>query len=259
MKRKQIIFFLLAGVLLSSCSIKEDRSPCPCWLDVFFDVFPAEGVSISAYDSHELFDHKINVEPESGFEEYEVPRTFVSLCAYRRLSGVNASSGKVIISKGNQSDSLYSHLSRVNCTGEFAEDTVKLHKQFATVYLTFENAEGASDAYLPKIKGKVCGLDLTSLDPINGDFEYMPDEPDNLIYQFRLPRQKDSSIQMELYKKSDGSFADTIELGRLIENSGYDWTAVDLKDIVVTVDFAKVEMEISVREWASEDIYDITI
>lgn len=259
MKRKTFIILMTAGVLLCSCSVKEDRTPCPCWLDVFFDAFPKEGVSLAGYGSQRIFSDELDEKPYTGYREYEVQRTFISVSAYRMLEGIDGRSGSALIEKGNQADSLYAHLSSVNCTGEFAVDTVRLHKQFATVYLTFENTEGITVSYTPVITGNVCGMDLKTLRPLEGEFEYEPSEAGPLFYTFRIPRQKDSSLQMELYDSNDGSFIDTVDLGRLIVNSGYDWNARDLKDIVVTVDFAKVEMEIHVSEWGSEDIYDVTI
>lgn len=254
------LLVLSAISILSSCSIKEDRSPCPCWLDIFFSSFPKEGVVLAGYTSDRVF-HEIVAEGDFvDFVEYTVPRVMLGVSAYRTNPSITPNGKMVLIQKGNQADSLYAHLSYVDCRGEFAIDTVCLHKQFATVYLSFENSEGESvDTYDVIVKGKVNGMDLTTLRPIEGEYEFCPQIEGNNLYIFRLPRQKDDTLAIELYRKDNGEYVDTIDAGSLIARSGFDWNASDLQDIVICVDFAKVEIEVNVHEWDSEEIYDVTI
>lgn len=254
-----LLSFVLA-LSLCSCSIKEDRSPCPCWLQVFFDRFPDSGVVLTGYTTENIFGESVGKDDFEDFVELTVPRTLLSVSSYRRTPGITHSGRKITISRGCQADSLYAHQAYVDCSGENAVDTVSFHKQFATVYLTFENSEGETLAkYDVLVKGGVNGMDLATLEPIEGEFEFKPEEREDNFFVFRIPRQNDDSLSLELYDKSDGEFVDAIGAGLLIRNSGFDWRAKDLKDIVINVDFAKMNLEVSVREWDAQEIYDITI
>lgn len=251
---------VLGTVILSSCSIKEDRSPCPCWLDIFFNGFPHEGVVIAGYSSDKVLHDMVSEDEFTDFVEYSVPRTLLSVSAFRVNPAISLDGKMVKIKKGDQADSLYAHQSYVDCRGECAVDTVTLHKQFATVYLTFENSEGESvNSYDVVVRGNVSGIDITTLQPAEGEFEFKPKGNADGLYVFRLPRQKDSSIAIDLYRTDNGEFIDTIDAGTLIERSGYDWRARDLQDIVINVDFAKMGIDVSVRSWDSEEIYEVTI
>ena len=255
------IALLLAVVLTAcACSVKEDRAECPCWLKVYIDPFPGGGAVVSAYDSGLIFSSALGREDWSGYYEATVPREFVGVTCHNVLEGHKDSGSLYRIVTGNQADSLYAHHAMVDCTGEGAEDHARLHKQFATVYMTFENEGGEERCpYDVRISGNVNGMDMTTLSPHGGEFEYAPEELQPMFYQFRLPRQKDSSLSLCLYNKEDGELLDSLPLGEYIRTSGFDWNAEDLNDIVINVDFAKIGLEVNVQEWNAMEVYDVTI
>ena len=261
MKRIIQTLIVLPGLLLAAtgCSIKEERSECPCWLDVFFEEFPEEGLVLSAWNGSRLFQDEIAGEDFSDFYEKEVKKGLVSLSAYRCKDSLTEKDGSLVIPIGSQADSLYAHLSWVECYGEFACDTVRLHKQFATVHLTLENSSGQAYPYWVEVVGNINGMNTRTLSPAEGEFDFIPELSENQDCSFRLPRQKDGSLSLLIYKKEDNSFVDCLALGELICASGYDWAAEDLSDIDITIDFAKVGIQISIRGWDSEYIYEITI
>lgn len=70
-----------------------------------------------------------------------------------------------------------------------------------------------------------------------------------------LPRQNDASLRLDLM---DGSgLLKSFALGNYMTMSGYDWTAQDLQDASVTVDFACTKITVSVGAW--ENSYDFDI
>lgn len=261
MHRNTIRYLLLAGllILLQSCSLKEERSDCPCWLDVFFGNFPEEGLVLSAWQGEKLFKDDVTRDDFTDFYEKEVKRGLVSLSAYRNSGALSVSGDIISIQKGSQADSLYAYSSYVECFGEFAADTVHLYKQFATVFLQLKNSADNVYPYWVRIIGNVSGTQVRDLSPVGGEFLFDPTLSETQGCTFRLPRQKDDSLILEFHNISDGSLADSINLGAQIASAGFDWGARSLNDIIIEIDFAKVGMEITVREWESEDIYDITI
>lgn len=262
MKQFLIQTTLLIAVLLAagSCSVKEERSECPCWLKVFIEPFPHEGAVVSAYATQQVFSARVDKESYEGCYEATVPRALLEVSCHNRPSSMLAKGSLVTIAKGDQSDSLYAHHAMVDCTGEEAVDRAKLCKQFATVYMTFENPGNAKTCpYDVRISGKVDGMDMASFSPHEGAFEYAPAETQPLFYQFRIPRQKDSTLSLDLYSKEDGSFVDSLPLGMYIKESGFDWQAESLEDIVIKVNFAKIEISVKVSEWDADKVYEVTI
>ena len=252
----------MAAVMMMACacSIKEDRSPCPCWLKVFIEPFPENGAVVSAFSTSLVFSDHIDAKDIDGYYETTVPRAILGVTCVGDAPSVDRAKGLALIPKGQQSDSLYAHHAAVDCTGEEAEDHAKLNKQFATVYMTFENGGGSAKCpYDVIVRGKVDGMTLNPFEPHEGAFEFSPEELEPMFFQYRLPRQKDASLALDLKNRADGSIADTLPLGELIRESGYDWEKDSLEDIVITVDLGKIDIEVKVSEWKADKIYEVTI
>ena len=250
---------MLAAVMMmaGSCSIKEDRTVCPCWLKVILEPFPESGAVISAYGDRPLFSKMVMEEDYEGCYEAQVPRSFIGVTCFMHKEALSQKDGAVLIGKGEQADSLYAHHAVVDCTGEDAIDRATLHKQFATVYMTL-----GQEKVLPYdvvIRGDVDGMDMYAFRPHEGAFEYRAKESAPAFFQFRIPRQKDASLTLELYRREDGVLADTLPLGQYIIDSGFDWEAESLEDIEIVVDFSKMEAQIRVSEWDADKVYDVTI
>lgn len=58
---------------------------------------------------------------------------------------------------------------------------------------------------------------------------------------------------------SENQLIDTIRLGETISNTGYDWTADDLDDIWIGVDWAQGEISVRIEGWDPGQIYTETI
>ena len=253
------IITVLAAVMMTagSCSVKEDRADCPCWLKVFIDPFPRSGAVITAVDSEPVFTDMVEEENYVDCYEATVPRRVLALSCFRYYPTLSMNGGDIIIPKGSQADSLYAHHAEVDCRCERAEYHAALDKQFATVYMTV--GQEKEFPYDIVIKGGVDGMDMYSFRPHEGAFEYCPKESAPAFFQFRLPRQKDGSLTLELYRKTDGVLLDTLPLGQYILDSGFDWEAESLEDIEILVDFSKMEPQIKVSEWKADKVYEITI
>jgi hypothetical protein len=63
MNRIYLITAMLTAFVLSSCSVKEDRTPCPCWLCL--DITPAKeyskDVTLSAWNEGRIFSQTVSI------------------------------------------------------------------------------------------------------------------------------------------------------------------------------------------------------
>ena len=187
---------ILGLVALVSCSVKEDRGDCPCWLTVEAD----NTVSVNGwFGTRSLF--KVN----GGFIDKKVPRGLVD---------VVANIGSFSAPEGQQMDSLFARRIPVDTDGESAFARVTLCKNFATIELDFKDEDDGRTVYDLLATGTVSGADARTLEPVKGPFSCVP-EPvtDGRGYAFRVPRQKDESLRLEL--SNNGSPVETIDLGYL--------------------------------------------
>ena len=167
-----ITFAATALLLLPSCSVKEDRQPCPCWLTVVLD-----DASRTAPDAKVLLmsgNERLISESVSPKEEYErtVPRGYVRtvVCTGAELSKI--STGTVTFQHGEQIDTIWSHTDVVDCRDEFARDTAALHRQFAVARLILKAAPEEDDGRLYSVETSCGGLDLQSSSPTKGGWAY---------------------------------------------------------------------------------------
>ena len=163
--------------LAGSCTVKEDRTNCPCflyidlhklpenlrmpnsglWLDVVAhtgSVVKMETISPSDYSA-----------PDWVIVSVPKGNTLVS-AANGRVHMKPALDGRSItLPEGYEADSLYMHSDIVDCTGESARDTVRLHKQWCTLSLVLESPD-ALRHYDFEIQGTWSGISTADLSAI---------------------------------------------------------------------------------------------
>ena len=231
---------ILGLVALVSCSVKEDRGDCPCYLTVDAE----RTVSVDGwFGTRSLF----NV--NGGFVDRQVPRGIVDIVA---------SHGRFSIPEGQQMDSLFARRIPVDTDGESAYARVTLCKNFATIELDFKDEDEGRTDYDLLATGTISGVDARSLNPEEGSFSFVPEpNTDGRGYAFRVPRQKDETLKLLLSK--DGNIVETIDLGYLVAKTGFDWKAESLGDIAILCDLPAHTFTITVKDWDGPVIFNITI
>ena len=255
MKRNIIILSAAAALIASSCSIKEDRIPCPCWLNI--DISPclrrADEVSLRGWNAEKaLFGDMLAVAEWPDGWATQVPKGQVEYTAYSGLRECALSGNALVIPQGCEFDPVWAYNTSIYCEGETASDRVELHKQFACVTVKMrEKPEGTLSAL---VTGTSAGFSLTDLSPVRGEFEVSVDEVSGGYFVFNLPRQFDDWASMEIL--CDGVKYRTLDLGEMISDTGYDWTAEDLDDIYIGLDFTKTDIEIRIEPWEKGAVYE---
>ena len=287
MNRFLFVMWMVGMLFLSSCSIKEDRDGCPCWMTVeMSDLVGQDGRSpVGAGDDgcvvlrlrgnsdEDAVDYEYQVTEAVragiGALEYEVPRGSVGVSAValgrdfstplrsarndKLKSGYEGDQIRILV--GEQMDSLYGFFKMYHTRCESVLCDVDLHKEFCTVSFTLGD-EGYSSPYDIEVWGNVAGVSAWDLIPVKGDFRYAPMQK-NGVYQVRVPRQVDNSL--ELVMLEDSEIVDRLPLGEYIVRSGYDWTAEDLADVNVALDLEMQQVTITVSGWDGVVVMDIVI
>lgn len=248
---------LIAGLSLTSCFVKEDRTPCPCWLEVDLSNVSEKAVVLSGWMNELLFRGSVSPSDYPDFYEVTVPRGEVYVTALGKNKDI-LNPTTLLVPEGSQADSLYAHCARLNTNCETVTDVVTLHKQFATVHLIMQVPEGQKIyPYEVLITGDCAGWDLRDLSGAKGKFYHIPGLIGENEYEFRVPRQSDSSLKIELY--DGGEKVDEVALGEFIQQSGFDWNAEDLADISLNIKFRESQVLVNISGWRDTIVLNVTI
>ena len=254
------MMLLYAVVGAVSCSIKEDRSPCPCWLDIDISGCAplTKEVTLTAWDSDRIFTHKVSVADYPQAYETTVSKGMVSTSAYIGLSESSLQGRHIIIPEGSQADRIRVHASLVDCTGEEAADSVVLYRQYANVYMSLVQEEADHPDYSMEVRGEICGIDIFSLTPVRGAFRHTSQADNEGIWSFRLPRQTEDS-KLTLVAFLEGKELEEFPLDEWIASSGYSWLDQDLKDIYINVDYVAGTVSIVIQGWQEGESTDLIL
>ena len=242
----------------SACSVKEDRMPCPCLLNIEFlcpDAADAGDVRFMLTSSDAvIWKDTVDVSRNGHGYQVPVPKTGLHVRAWTGDEGMASDLG-LLIPVGQDCPNVYMHDSDIRTEGESFQETVILRKNHCVMTLVTEG-EGRISSDL-RLKGNVAGYDSEGR-PVQGAFECLL-EDDGLKegYVAVLPRQTDASLMLEVDDGNGNSKA--FALGRYIVSSGYDWTAADLEDVMVTLDYSLTEIRLVISGWESEYRYDVEI
>lgn len=255
MKAIRFILAALLAAALSSCSVKEDRGPCPCVLDIFLEDSGslAERLAVSAWNgSGRLFLDRIDTEKYPGAYQKKVPKGYISVCAYGGASAMSLKGDRLIIPDGQQCDRIWAFRGgTVDATGESAEEHITLHKQYAVIHVRLDSLTRQSGDARMRAVGTADGFDIATLEPSHGAFHCFAGLDADLNHEFSVPRQHDDSLELEVYL--DGILTRTVKIGELIANAGYSWTREDLDDIYISLGlFTSRTAAVSVNGWDTE-------
>ncbi len=267
MGRSRIKSFLLATllVLLSSCSIKEDRTLCPCWLIVDLSkVLDAgttppslwdQGLCIALFSSRQVID-SLSLGYEEAHAEYgfHVAKGDVGVVGMLGLDCAERSGHTIWVTEGCQADKLYLSTQLVACYGEEARAILDVKKQFSRVEIW------GLDSFRCRMEvtAGCSGLDLLTAEALEGPFRYPLVCEEDGACRFRMPRQREDDLKILLYD-ADGHLDNSIPLGRYMTDIGFDWDAPSLADVSIRVDFVTATVNITVGDWTHAYVFPYTL
>ena len=267
MDRFRIKSFLLATllVLLSSCSIKEDRTGCPCWLIVDLSkvldagITPPSlwnhGLTVALFSSSHVID-SLSLGYEEAHAEYgfHVAKGDVGVVGILGRDRAEISGPAIRIPEGCQADPLYLSSQWVPCYGEEARAVLEVLKQFSRVEIWGLDTFSCR----MEVTAGCSGLDLLTAEALEGPFRYQLTCDEEGACRFRMPRQREDDLKILLYD-ADGQLDNSIPLGRYMTDIGYDWDAPSLADVSIRVDFVTATVNITVGDWTHAYVFPYTL
>ena len=242
-----LLRILVPLLLLSSCSIKENRAKCPCALALELTGLPVSPVVLGVTGDGFSFTEVIH---NDTMLVVPVPKGDLAVSA---VGGALAEGdGSIRIPLGEEAPPLYLFHANVSTDAEQVVLPVLLHKQFCALELLFKGPPGYGPPFEVAVEGFYEGWQPSG-SPTPGTFSHrlLPGSDGRAF--LRLPRQGDDSLLMHIV------FSDhivrTFALGSYIAASGYDWSAPDLDDLTLHVDISLTSVTVSTDLWSrTEDI-----
>lgn len=297
MNRLLFVMWMAGMLFLSSCSIKEDRDGCPCWMTVDLsdvaesrwkspevqsniehqDVIKspesrsnvAENVLLRLRGNSDEVDYSYQVteavKPDVGALEYEVPRGSVGVSAVALGNEIPGQAGYDGIA-GYDGDEIRIPVGAQmdSLYGFFRRFYTRCESVLCDVEL---HKEFCTVSFTLGDDGYISPYDLEIWGNVAGvsAWDLMPLEgdfrfapsPEDGVYRVRVPRQFDASL--ELVMLEDSEIVDRLPLGEYITRSGYDWAAEDLADVHIALDMEKQQVMITVSGWDGVVVMDIVI
>lgn len=262
MKMRKLSFVPLAamvvGMLMSACSIKENRSGCPCrlFLDLTdVDTSLIEEVELRAISSDGfLLSERIASRDFGAAYMLEVPRRMMWLNALYAEGGVLVGEKGVTIPLGEECPPLYMWVSYLNTDCEGLWDRVVMRKNHCVISIYVEDSENFG--FSLAVSGNVNGYSVNGR-PSPGEFRVVARVDEKGLCRICVPRQMDASLTLELH--DDTKVQKSFALGEYVIESGYDWAAPDLEDLTVGIDYSLTKIALSVQGWDREYVFDMEL
>ena len=254
------------AVLFAACTVKEDRTECPCFLTL--DLGGVESVALMGEGLDSL---AVAIGGEDGFfvkdvfrlgdnvQEYgaAVPKSRVDVLVACGSGRFLSDRRGIHIPEGNDCPVLY--MSGESFVADAAEmrRTVALHRNFSKLTVSMKTSFGAkARPFRILLEGNVSGY-LMDGTPEEGSFHSFSSPSSGGLCHMRIPRQTDGSLMLEVDFLDSGEVR-TFPVGEYIIESGYDWKAPDLEDIEVEMDFSRSSLTFTISKWKKTLSFEIT-
>lgn len=243
-----MILFLVVG-----CSVKEDREDCPCRLIIDMTGIDTTLVKqlnlLATSPDGVVFSDTVDAESFADLYVRDVPHM---------LMRVNVWDGdsELQIPYGCECPPFYMSSFDADTRGEVCRHNVELKKNHCRLTVLFDGREQVP--YRLTFRGNVDGYGEDGF-PSAGDFACVAYPVGKSAgSQVTVPRQLDSSLLLDV--EDDGSTTlKTFAIGEYLQAGGYDWTAEELEDATVILDYYITGIRITYKGWDKEYSYDITL
>lgn len=248
-----VFIAVLAALFTASCSVKEDREPCPAYLMVSFSDrghIDSE-VGLMGWSAAKVFCDTIDVADYDPYWVKTVRKEPFFFSAFRNSSDEGSASLNnhyVTSPYGSQADSLYAFHTQVEPSEEVSYVDVSFKKQFCTVYLDVRKSVNEMRSYTFTINCNTRGFDVLTFDPVPGPMHFTIKTPEGeRIVPFRIYRQMDDELSVTVFDR--GAIIGTFDVGDQIRKTGYNWDEDNLQDVYILLDIVSGEVSITVVPW----------
>ncbi len=254
MKKESILVCLIGIMAICGCSVKEDRMPCPLWLSCDMGMFQPHSMTAWAVISHgggTVSDEVVFKNGRTVFD-WAVSKGEINVSAWCGIEGRHLQGHRIIVPAGERVPAFYGASYLMNCHEEsvciFPED----NRQSARLTIRAVMPDGEAYPYDILVEGNICGMDLLSLEPVEGKFGHPVELDEDNKATFQLLRQSEDGM-LTLHLLDNAKVIESLPLGEMILRTGYDWEASDLADLSIRLEQGILGITVIVSDWEHND------
>ena len=247
------LLLILTSLFWIACSVREDRTDCPCLLGLDFTALDASSLSAAGYGELSwavrtgdfCLAGRIPLDELPSEHWIEVPREALSVSVMAGDEGLYDPSGTLLIPEGSPCPRLLCFSAEADGSLPEVKVPVVLHKRFARLDVDLGDLvqDGTTFSLIGGVEGYGPGFD-----PLPGPFR-VPMLPDGEGWcHTAVPAQRDGSLCLCVYRF--GELERIFSLGEYILDSGYDWQAEELEDIRMEIDYVLGAVRFKVEQWS---------
>lgn len=226
---------------------------CPCLLDIALSGGNDSRTVVGIWSGELVSSCNINSYKGNGHHRINIPRGYFTMSAYCGLKHNLPGSGYLILEKGEEMDELYAGSVQLDALADTVLGSVVMYRQFAFINVRILCLSSSQMPQNIIVKGNTDGIDLRTMKPIEGEYEVALYPIFGEFCRASVPRQTDDSLTMEL------AGVGQIPIGEYIADSGYDWTARDLSDIELVIDYIQSTITVCLAESGEGRTFEFTI
>ena len=250
----------ISGLILFSCSIKEERSDCPGTLILDLSsvdslLYDSLRVRVEAADNF-LYNRHIHKSEYKKEIHISVPRTKLALGIYAGDEEVvNYSLPGLTIPYGKECYQVYMDNEIIFMNDEVYRKKVKLHKNFSILdfNLIHKNKPYPFDM---ELRGTISGYKLEG-QPNIGKFSYTTRIDSDGRAKIKIPRQIDGSLELVIV--NDNTIMRKFAIGEYIIESGFDWEKLDLEDVEIEINYTLTKISLVLKDWEKSFSIEVVI
>ena len=254
---------LLCLLGLGACTVREDRSACPSLV-----ILDCSGVDVRALEEAGCDElcwtlSSEDFRREGRFPADELPSESVVEVPRGREAWLAVTAGDdgcfdpdagLRIPEGESCPPLLAFCSGVDASLPEVRVPVILHKRYAVLEIRLRGLLQESLGY--EVRGGVCGYG-PYLEPLPGAFR-VPLSPDGEgCCRIAVPAQTDGSLSLCVYRY--GELDRIFAIGGYILDSGYDWEAADLADLILEIDYVDGSVRLMIDQWSKTLYFTIAV
>ena len=251
-----MVLAVLAGALVlpAACTVLEDRTKCECSLTLHFErARPGELYWMMVSDVPGREARYGVLEEGESLLDLELGRGNWNLLCVQSDSPAFLTAGGFSVKEGDAFPQLYAASLALKVFGGEGSDTVRLHKEHAVTYVSLRDLYSTDLSY--EIVGSICGMGVDG-QPLDGPFRTVLEVSERGLASVNLPRQGDSdALRLEIYSETDSrersarTLVRSFALDEYILASGFDWSAPDLGDLSMEVNYTRTVVTAFPDEW----------
>ena len=245
---KQLICLLSFGLLLTSaCSVREDRSDCPCQLELDLQAFSgfADRVTVSVWEGTAASQETVRTD---SIYMRALPKGVFDASVWTGADAGRIDGTRLVLPPDGRPDSLRLFRTRLDCRREVCRERVEPFRQFARIRLEIETEPGTAFPYRLRVESDYCGLDLRDLRPIPGGHTFALPQLGASHYVFDLLRHDpDTGVRIGIW---DGATRlSSLPLAEWLQAVGYNWESPDLAPVRLALDYGRSIVRIHMEGW----------